>query len=327
MTGLPHESLEHDGWSGSELVRIRSGARSYVLKRTSLARDWIARELDDRTLREVRFAATVASPDPLASNEPVVAPYYGASIDGDEGAVLMPDLAGTLLPWTEPMDMATLDTIVDALAAFHAGGPIADAVRAAPPSPLDRRLLLLSEPSSHRYIADGMWNGSVYLPGWVAYRRLAPPDAVALVDDLSADPQPLIEALGRLPQAALHGDLKLANVGPIDSGRVVAVDWQMLLVAPLALELGWLVVSNIQILPEPPMDTLERYRRAAERHDVPSGDWDAQRDLAVLCGLLLRGWRKGLDAEAGVRYPSGLAAFDDLTQWSELALEAAARRL
>ena len=31
-------------------------------------------------------------------------------------------------------------------------------------------------------------------------------------------------------------------------------------------------------------------------------------DLAILVGLLLRGWRKGLDAEAGVTLASGVSA-------------------
>ncbi len=57
------------------------------------------------------------------------------------------------------------------------------------------------------------------------------------------------------------------------------------------------------------------------------GDWETQVDLAFLVGLLLRGWRKGLDAEAGVLLASGIAAEDDLAWWCERAVEAAGRRL
>ena len=56
------------------------------------------------------------------------------------------------------------------------------------------------------------------------------------------------------------------------------------------------------------------------------GDWDAQADLAWIVGLLLRGWRKGADVEAGAVTGSGVSAADDLALWSERALEAAARR-
>ena len=57
------------------------------------------------------------------------------------------------------------------------------------------------------------------------------------------------------------------------------------------------------------------------------GDWDAQLDFTWIVGLLLRGWRKGLDAEAGVILPSRMSAADDLAWWCARADEAAGRRL
>ena len=50
-------------------------------------------------------------------------------------------------------------------------------------------------------------------------------------------------------------------------------------------------------------------------------------DLAWIVGLLLRGWRKGLDADAGLVLGSGVGATDDLALWCDRAVEAAARRL
>ncbi len=61
--------------------------------------------------------------------------------------------------------------------------------------------------------------------------------------------------------------------------------------------------------------------------DETVGDWDAQVDLGWIVGLLLRGWRKGLDAEASVTLASGVAAADDLAFWCERAADAARRRL
>ena len=57
------------------------------------------------------------------------------------------------------------------------------------------------------------------------------------------------------------------------------------------------------------------------------GDWEAQVDLTWIVGLLLRGWRKGLDAEAGATLASGASARDDLAWWCRAALDAAERRL
>jgi hypothetical protein len=61
--------------------------------------------------------------------------------------------------------------------------------------------------------------------------------------------------------------------------------------------------------------------------DAVLGDWALQVDLAWIVGLLLRGWRKGADAEAGAVIGSGVAATDDLGWWCDRAVEAAGRRL
>ena len=103
------------------------------------------------------------------------------------------------------------------------------------------------------------------------------------------------------------------------------IDWQMTLVAPIAVELGWFLVANVAGLPLAPEAVLERYRLAA---GLPADDsWAAQRDLAIVTGLLLRGWRKGLDAEAGITLPTGASAAEDLAWWASAAVEAADRRL
>ncbi len=61
--------------------------------------------------------------------------------------------------------------------------------------------------------------------------------------------------------------------------------------------------------------------------DDALGDWDAQVDLTWIVGLLLRGWRKGLDFEDGLELPSGLSAAEDLAFWCAHAVAAAERRL
>jgi hypothetical protein len=46
-----------------------------------------------------------------------------------------------------------------------------------------------------------------------------------------------------------------------------------------------------------------------------------------IVGLLLRGWRKGLDAEAGTPTGWGASGAADLELWSRRAVEGAERRL
>lgn len=322
LTGAREEPLPNDGWSGALLTRLTgsTGAR-FVLKRDSLALDWIARVTDDTpVLREAQLALAAPALPP-----PVRLPHVGVARDGDAVALLMPDLTGTLLRWEAPVDAPTTDRVLAALAALHAT-PWHDQLPASFPwTDLRRRVLLLTRRSAAAYEAAGMPVGGRFRLGWDAFDRQVRPPVRDLIDGLTADPEPVLAALARLPTAGLHGDLKLGNVGPGADGVVWMIDWQMTLVAPIAVELGWFLVCNVAGLPLTPEDALERYRMLV---GIPDDDaWAAQWDLAVLVGLLLRGWRKGYDTEAGVLYPNGKSAAWDLAWWGSQAIGAAARRL
>jgi hypothetical protein len=330
LDGLPEFPFQTDGWSGARFSAIDRGTDQFVLKRTSLAIDWIAAATHDAAMREASLAAVTtgrAVPGPWAS--------LGAAADGDAAVILMPDLSIELIAWDRPghvgaVPVADLDGVLRALARLHAQA-WPQAVEAAgagfPWCPLPERLLLTSRPMCARHLASGIpagvTSGERLLAGWDAFDRLAPPAARDLVRELSADVSPLVRALARLPRVGLHGDLKLANaaLGPGDLVRFI--DWSMTIVAPVAVELGWFLVSNSGSLPEPPERVLERYRAVATPEVV--GDWDAQVDLATMVGLLLRGFRKGLDTEAGVTLASGVTAADDLAWWCERAIAASAR--
>ena len=321
LLGQPQEAMLHDGWSGARLTRLArpDGAR-FVLKQDSQALDWIARVTDDRTLREATLVAAAPEMPP-----PVRLPHLGVAREGDDVFLLMPDLTGSLLTWEAPIDVPTLDRVLHALAALHHAPWHAQLPPAFAWTDLRRRVLLLTRRSAAAYEADGLAIGERFRLGWEAFDRQAPPPARALIDRLTDDAEPLVAALGRLPGAGLHGDLKLGNVSLATGGAVQLIDWQMTLVAPIAVELGWFLVANVAGLPLPPEDVLETYRRAA---GLPDDDlWVAQVDLAVLVGLMLRGWRKGFDAEDGLTLSYGGSAVDDLAWWGDKAVAAARRRL
>ncbi len=330
LAGIPEEPFPNDGWSGATLTLLRRGDERFVLKRTSWRVDWIARATRDHALREGFVAA-----NGILADGPVVAPYLGAAADGTSLALLMPDLTGALIGWERPdapatFDVEALDRVLGALAALHVR-PWAVEPDRWPWCPIRERLTLLTRPSAERFVADGVAAGARFLAGWDAFDRRADPAARALVEDLAHDPGPLLAALDRLPIAELHGDLKLANVALLPDGRVGLVDWQMTCRAPVAVELGWLLVSNAPILPLEPELVLDRYRSASDSPTAVGptdlGDWDAQVDLAWIVGLLLRGWRKGLDAEAAAILPTGTTAAEDLATWCRRAADAADRRL
>jgi hypothetical protein len=368
LTDAPEAAFANDGWSGASLTRLvrPSDGTAFVLKRTSWAVDWIARSTRDHALREGFIAAT-----PLPLPAPLVAPYLGAAGDGTAVAILMPDLSDRLLGWElgeGPADAAGIERILAAIAGLHAAPwPIAatpDPGHVWPSAPLAERLLLLGPSSAMRLAGDGVVAGHRFLEGWTAFDRRASAAAVELVRTLDADPAPLVAALDELPATGLHGDLKLSNVAPLADGRIALIDWQMTMLAPVAVDLGWLLVGNSGVLPDRPDAILDAYRRAiaaldgeviqveapydhrctypagalaavfsedeparSRAADAVLGDWASQVDLAWIVGLLLRGWRKGSDAEAGAVLGSGVAAMDDLGWWCDRAVEAAGRRL
>jgi hypothetical protein len=340
LDGLPEEPFAHDGWSGSSLSLIDRGDRRFVLKRTSARLDWIVRATHDTDLREAWFANALASTGPASAWIRMTSPYLGAAADGDGAAILMPDLSDELIAWERPgpepgVPTSLLVSVLTTAARLHFIGRRLPAQGTVPWCPLPERILLLSRPAAERYRADGNPVGERFLAGWDAFARQAPAAARGLVERLTDDPRPLLAALGELPSTMLHGDLKLSNVASMPDG-IAFIDWQMATFAPIAVELGWFLVSNVALLPEGPEAILERYRGLVEsvaaghgfgdaRLDPGLGEWDAQVDLAILVGLLLRGWRKGLDAEAELNLPTGLSAADDLAWWSQRALEAAAR--
>jgi hypothetical protein len=279
-------------------------------------------------------------------------PYLGAAADRDGVAILMPDLSNELIAWERPdhdptVDEDVLGRVLRSIARLHAvpwsreaETPREDDAGSPPWCPLAERLLLLAPSSAAAYQADGNAVGNRFMAGWEAFRRLTPEGANDLVDRLDLDPSPLVGALSRLPSLGLHGDLKLANVALLPDEVVGLIDWQMTLRAPVAVEMGWFLVSNSGALPMDPESVMRDYRSALqwdsdrfgfgdEPHDFDglAGDWATQLDLTWIVGLLLRGWRKGLDAEAGVTLPSGVSAADDLRWWCERAVDAAERRL
>ena len=328
LAGVPEEPFPNDGWSGASMTLLRRGdGVRFVVKRDSLARDWIATATaDGPILREAWFAARR-----LSLPAPIRAPYLGAAVDGTDGvAVLMPDLSGVLFDWAAPIPIEQLDRVLDGLAGLHASPWAASGeLEGGPWCPLRERVTLICRPALERPGAARDAVADRILPGWDAFDRLAPPATRVLVDALANDPAPLLDALAALPATLLHGDLKLANVGLSEDGSIDLVDWQMVMVAPVAVELGWFLVSNVASLPLQPDDVLARYHEKAKQRGGADalGDWGAQSDAAILVGLLLRGWRKGLDAEAGAVLPTGRTAVEDLAWWSERALEAADRVL
>lgn len=288
--GLAHARetpLTHTGFSGAMLTRlVRDDGASFVLKRMSIERDWIMRATNDVACREVGFAVA-----DVALGGGVQTPAVGGAGEGGEYALLMADITDDLLP-RGMIGEATLDIVIERMASLHRVA----APASFPGCDLGLRLSLLTPNTAHVAKAYGAPVAADILEGWRLFERHATPGAVALTQRLFANSGPFVRALEDLPPSLLHGDLKLDNIGLDAGGRMWLVDWAMTLAAPAAVDLGWFLAINSRRVPRSLDEIMRQYAEAAsipralhERHDA----------LAVLCGLLLRGWRKALDAEQG----------------------------
>ena len=221
-----------------------------------------------------------------------------------------------------------------AVARLHVIGRRAPGTSSVPWCPVPDRIGLLSRPAAERYQAEGNPVGARFLAGWDAFDRHGPARP-GVGRGSGGRPEPLVdrarrsaaddaprrpEAVERRLAGRRHRADRLADGEPGPGGG----------------RAGWFLVSNVAQLPEEPEMVLDRYRTSVDAVaadvglDAGIGDWEAQVDLAFVIGLLLRGWRKGLDAEAGLVLPTGVTAADDLGWWCDRALEAArgtARRL
>lgn len=278
--------IEQPGFSGAHIyAQDGSDGPAYILKITSPETDWIMRATADRGGRE----AALANAFPVRDDR-VGSPAIAAARDGTVFSILMHDVSEHLLS-DETLNHQQLESILSGMARLHAL-PAPDRDQMVWCSVADRLTLFEPDPEKLRTFRVG----EEILRGWQLFFDRVPADVTRLVRSLFDDIGPLERALDQLPKSFLHGDLKLDNIGILPNGALSLIDWSMSMVAPAAIELGWFLAMNSRALPVPLDDAVAAYTttfgidsRLRERHEA----------LTTLCGLLIRGWRKGLDADAG----------------------------
>jgi hypothetical protein len=289
LAGVREEPIVHTGYSGAALTALSpADGERFVLKRMSIARDWIMRATDDIACREAAFAASG-----ITLGERIRTPTVGLARDAGGHALLMRDITGHLLP-QGLITPGQLDSIIKGMAALHALPlPDADAV---PWCGWRQRLLLLTPAGARVAAAYDAGVAPHLVEGWALFDEIAPRPIVEFIHALGEDPAPLIDLLASLPASLLHGDLKFDNIGLDDAERMWLIDWAMPMLAPPAIELGWFLAINSRRLPASLDEVMRRYADAVAIAPALRETHDA---ATVLCGLLLRGWRKGLDADEG----------------------------
>jgi hypothetical protein len=290
LRALAGEPLPSAGFSNASITRVTLGAQHFVLKRTTLARDWTACRSGDRRGRE---ALLLAEPACAGVWEVFDCPYMAYSFEEGEIALLMRDLTDHLLPDTRtPLTEEQERAILGAIARMHArfwGSRAPDCEWLADAE----QLCDLLAPSCDPTLLPSPLRENVPR-GW----SLA----------LSRAPQRVRDALRRpggewardwrdLPRTLVHGDVKVANFALTPNG-VAAFDWATVGVAPCSIDLGWYLAVNASRLAGTKERVIERYRELLG-FTIDDETWRRLEEAAIIYGAKLLLWSKALALESG----------------------------
>jgi hypothetical protein len=302
-----------DAKSGSVLERVVIDGERFVLKHLHPDGDWTMRGFGDLGCRPVAvWTSGLLDALPASIDHAVVGAAAGLGRNGWGGALLLRDVTHHLVPAGDeqlPMEhhRQLLDHLAELAATFWE------------PTGLPELLSLESRWSAFGpgWLAAERVLGwpdavpGIAADGWDRFGHRAPKDVVALVSALRADVDPLVRAARRTPQALLHGDWKLGNLG-VAGNRTVLLDWTYPGIGPVAHDLAWYLAVNRARLPESKEASIAFLRTSLERHGVvTAGWWEPQVSLGLLGALVQFGWEKALGDE------------DELGWWCDRAREGA----
>jgi hypothetical protein len=285
-------------FSRVEAVNATGASRRFVLKRTRLDRDWIARRTGDLAGRE---ALLLDGADLTAVWDAFACPYVAFASGISEIGLLLDDLTAGLLPDVRlPLRDDEELALLGGIARLHArfwdrGVPRHDWLARvehycdllAPSVATDPDQLSSISSVLQSDVARG-WNA--------ALQRLPAP----VVRQLTCPASEWQERWATLPQTLLHGDVKVANFALLDDGRVAAFDWAMVGTGPCAIDLGWYLAVNASRLTRPKDDVISRYRvllEAALDRRLDAELWSRLEQVAVVCGARMLLWSKALAVE------------------------------
>jgi hypothetical protein len=299
-----------DAKSGATFERVEIDGARYVVKYVGWELDWIARAHGDLGPASVR----VWSSGLLDRLPPSIDHAYAGVVRTDRGgALLLHDVGEHLVPPDDTrLSEADHLAFLDALAALHA--TFWDWIDDVGLTPLGNRFLMFSPWMLEVEAARG-FPAAVPLiarDGWARLRDVAP-EMSAVLDPLTRDPSPLVDALAGTPSTLVHGDVKLGNLGRRPDGTVVLIDWALPGQGVAGMEIAYYVAINRARVPESftRERTMAAYRAALERHGVATSPWwERQLALGLLGMMVLLGWEKALGPP------------DDLAWWEARVLEA-----
>jgi hypothetical protein len=304
-----------DGKSGAVLERVVIDGERFVLKYQHPDGDWTMRGFGDLGCRPVAvWTSGLLDAVPPTIDHAVVGAAAGLGRNGWGGALLMRDVGEHLFPEGDiPLSLEDhrqlLDHLADLSAAFWGAEGVPEMLS------MESRWTLLSPGWLAAEEARG-WPAAVppiAARGWGRFAERAPADVREVVDALTHDVGPLVQATRQTPLTFLHGDWKLGNLG-VAPGRTVLLDWTYPGIGPIAYELAWYLSLNRSRLPETKETSIDALRGALEHRGIDTtGWWEPQVELCLLGALVQHGWEKALGDD------------DELGWWCDRAREGARR--
>lgn len=280
--------LAADGKSGSELERVvLADGSQLVVKHVRPGRDWIGRGTHDGGRIATLWHAGLFALAPPTVEHAVIA----VEPEDDGWLVIMRDVAAGLFPPGTRLSRATSRRLLEAAAAMHVAFTRPARTLGGLCSLADLYGLFSPAVAAELRTSGGSTIPDLIVEGWNRFPEVVPPDVVAAVTAVHADPAAFAAALFEYPTTVVHGDLKLANLGLLD-GQVVVLDWgDLTAIAPGAVDLAWYVAINASAVDAAPDELLDDIRSAAAaEHD------EAALQLALLGALAQLGWDKALSA-------------------------------
>ena len=277
----------HSGLAGGQLSYVDTNAGRMVLKRMSIASDWIMFASADHLCRSVTLWQ-YGLLDQLCPH--LEHKIISCSRDKDDWAILMHDLTGYVIAWDKPMEPILVQAFLDALARLHA--TYWNDLRL-----LDPRLGLCdparlldqtSLPMAQKHTNSSMGVIPEWVRGgWDVMEELLDSDAFTHMKSLIEDPQPLFGALSRYPCTLLHGDYRAENLAHPD--QPTALDWQEATRSLMTIDLAWFAKQDFVQDAMGQAQAINFYRRRLETYlnqRFDDKEWRAMVDLGHLVDAL-----------------------------------------
>ncbi len=283
------------GLSGSRLSTIDATGQEakgqkrhrFILKRMSSRFDWQMQTTDD-----VRCRAVMLWQYGLLDRLPPIVDHtiLACARDGDGWALLMRDIGAWLMP-AQPWPGDMVRALLDALSAIHA--TFWDAPDLVDPALglCDSTVMIqaFSPQRAVQFPSDTSPMPQMIREGWEISRDRHDPDVARALDELLADPQPLVRALSRYPATLVHGSYRDANLGlkrePIPCAYVL--DWQLATRTVATMDVVWFltkVTGSLGIEAGVLFYQQCLARRLGERFDL--AQWQPMWDLSMLADIL-----------------------------------------